>query len=112
MPSFFPSPEAPPTIETANDLASPKCDPKDVSVYSSPWITGTRATAYYGPLSSNSFFATDWDTTITAGFDDIRKAAAILGANAIVGTEIHIDPFADPPTLQIIGTAAELVPLF
>jgi hypothetical protein len=83
-----------------------------VSLYSSPWITGTRATAYFGPITSNSFFAADWDTTIRAGIENLQKSASILGANAIVGVEITIDPFTDPPLLTIIGTAAELVPLF
>lgn len=91
-----------------------KTDPDDVHLYTSPWVSGTRASAYFGPLSTRTDVGDgeELDTVFNRIFDEAQRMAATLGANSIVGVELIIDPYAVPPYVSLTGTAAHLVPLF
>lgn len=113
MPSFWPFQETtnPAEIPVSQDKIR-KYPTAEVQIYTSPWVSGTRAVAYFGPVSVTAKHTSDWESTIQLALETIQDTTSSLGGNAIVGIEIAIDPFAEPPTLIIIGTAAELVPLF
>ncbi len=100
---------------------------EDVELYTSPWVSGTRAAAYFGPISSEIFLADEsvedrsesWSKAERELLESLRDKARSLGANAVVGLEITLDPFArDEKTdctglrLHAVGTAAKLEPLF
>ena len=99
--------------------------PEDVEVYTSPWVSGTRAAAYFGPVSTAIFLADedtedrvkDWLRLELELMDSIKQKAHNLGANAIVGIEVTLDPFAEQEgkvglRLHAVGTAARLESLF
>lgn len=100
------SPEIPPPTRAT--------DPDDVHLYTSPWVGGTRAESYHGPISSTIHFidTTSFEAALTLALDEIQQKCASLGGNSIVGVELCIDPFATSPYVQIVGTSAKLVPLF
>ena len=100
---------------------------QDVELYTSPWVSGTRAAAYFGPISSELFLEDDsvkdrseaWTKAERELLESLRDKARSLGANAVVGLEVTLDPFArlaDTDTtglrLHAVGTAAKLEPLF
>ncbi len=99
---------------------------EDVELYTSPWVSGTRAAAYFGPISSELFLEDDlvvdrseaWAKAERELLESLRDKARGLGANAVVGLEVTLDPFAkteDGATglrLHAVGTAAKLEPLF
>jgi hypothetical protein len=104
---------------------APRMD--DVELYTSPWVSGTRAAAYFGPISSEMFLADDavedrsvaWGKAERELLESLRDKARNLGANAVVGLEITLDPFARAEAtgntglrLHAVGTAAKLEPLF
>jgi len=95
-----------------------------VELFSSPWASGTRAACYFGPISAALFLAdcaeqrrsTAWGQAHRDLIDLIGSRAAALGANAIVGFEVVLDPFAEESCrngllLYAVGTAAILEPL-
>jgi uncharacterized protein YbjQ (UPF0145 family) len=99
----------------------------DVELYTSPWVSGTRAAAYFGPISSELFLQDDqvedrseaWTKAERELLESLRDKARLLGANAVVGLEVTLDPFAHAPEsdatglrLHAVGTAAKLEPLF
>jgi uncharacterized protein YbjQ (UPF0145 family) len=99
----------------------------DVELYTSPWVSGTRAAAYFGPISSELFLQDDqvedrseaWSKAERELLESLRDKARLLGANAVVGLEVTLDPFAQLPEsaatglrLHAVGTAAKLEPLF
>ena len=99
----------------------------DVELYTSPWVSGTRAAAYFGPISSELFLPDDSLEDRTAAWiraerellESLRDKARTLGANAVVGLEVTLDPFAQNEEkdgtgllLHAVGTAAKLEPLF
>ena len=100
----------------------------DVELYTSPWVSGTRAAAYFGPISSELFLADDsvedrttaWMRAERELLESLRDKARTLGANAVVGLEVTLDPFAQSTNssegtglrLHAVGTAAKLEPLF
>jgi uncharacterized protein YbjQ (UPF0145 family) len=99
----------------------------DVELYTSPWVSGTRAAAYFGPISSELFLQDDqvedrssaWTKAERELLESLRDKARLLGANAVVGLEVTLDPFAraadsDATGLRLhaVGTAAKLEPLF
>jgi len=99
----------------------------DVELYTSPWVSGTRAAAYFGPISSELFLQDDqvedrssaWAKAERELLESLRDKARLLGANAVVGLEVTLDPFAratdsDATGLRLhaVGTAAKLEPLF
>ncbi len=109
---------------------SPEAEPadSDVELYTSPWVSGTRAAAYFGPISSELFLPDDsledrsaaWTRAERELLESLRDKARTLGANAVVGLEVTLDPFAHQSDneketglrLQAVGTAAKLEPLF
>lgn len=97
-----------------SDTPRPKYDPDDIHFYTSPWVTGTRAAQYFGPLSSITDYEkpTQIDEALERVLKNLAESCCALGGNALVGIELTINPFADPPTVHVVGTAAELVPLF
>jgi uncharacterized protein YbjQ (UPF0145 family) len=101
--------------------------PAEVELHASPWVSGTRAAAYFGPISSGLFLADTsvedrseaWERAERELLESIRDKARALGANAVVGLEVTLDPFAEGQAtgktglrLHAVGTAAKLEPLF
>ena len=99
----------------------------DVELYTSPWVSGTRAAAYFGPISSELFLEDSsvsdrteaWTKAERELLESLRDKARGLGANAVVGLEVTLDPFARSKEteatglrLHAVGTAAKLEPLF
>jgi uncharacterized protein YbjQ (UPF0145 family) len=106
--------------------STPRLD-GEVELYTSPWVSGTRAAAYFGPISSEIFLADEsvedrsesWSKAERELLESLRDRARTLGANAVVGLEITLDPFARAEAsgctglrLHAVGTAAKLEPLF
>jgi uncharacterized protein YbjQ (UPF0145 family) len=100
---------------------------QDVELYTSPWVSGTRAAAYFGPISSELFLEDDsvedrteaWTKAERELLESLRDKARSLGANAVVGLEVTLDPFARSAEneatglrLSAVGTAAKLEPRF
>lgn len=91
------------------------CAPEDVEINPAPWVSGTRAQAYYGPLTVELTFSTmnEFELNLNKALCEIRAAASNGGANYLVGFEMVIDPFGESGImLKLVGTAAHLVPLF
>jgi uncharacterized protein YbjQ (UPF0145 family) len=99
----------------------------DVELYTSPWVSGTRAVGYFGPISSSLFLADAsvedrseaWEKAELELLESLRDKARATGANAVVGLEVTLDPFAVGEAtgltglrLHAVGTAAKLEPLF
>ncbi len=99
----------------------------DVELYTSPWVSGTRAAAYFGPISSELFLEDEsfedrsaaWSKAERELLESLRDKARSLGANAVVGLEVTLDPFACQAETEVsglrlhaVGTAAKLEPLF
>lgn len=110
MPSFWPSLETPTDPPVAP--AASRIKPRTVELYTSPWVSGTRAAAYFGPVMCKVKHRNDWDRTLDRAIFGVQRIAARLGANSVVGVEMTIDPFAEPPLVTIIGTAATLESMF
>lgn len=99
---------------------------EEVELYTSPWVSGTRAAAYFGPISSELFLEDElvddrsaaWSKAEQELLASLRDKARGLGANAVVGLEVTLDPFARSSAgssglrLHAVGTAAKLEPLF
>jgi uncharacterized protein YbjQ (UPF0145 family) len=105
----------------------PRLAGTEVELYTSPWVSGTRAAAYFGPISSELFLedasvedrAAAWGKAERELLESLRDKARTLGANAVVGLEVTLDPFAQEEQngssglrLHAVGTAAKLEPLF
>lgn len=112
------------SVDKADD---PVTEGDDVDLYTSPWVSGTRAAAYFGPISSEMFLPDDpdadrsdaWTKAEHELLTSLRDKARTLGANAVVGLEVTLDPFAESRKtgdkglrLSAVGTAAKLEPLF
>lgn len=90
----------------------PNFTPAMVEIHNGPWVTGTRALHYFGSLSVAVKMGSDIDASLHEAVGAMQVKAFHLGANSIVGAELTIDPFATPPLITIVGTAAKLVPMF
>jgi hypothetical protein len=112
---------------SAAENEAPVSPEEDVELYTSPWVSGTRAAAYFGPISSELFLEDDpetdrsdaWSKAERELLESLRDKARTLGANAVVGLEVTLDPFAQAKDsdrkglrLYAVGTAAKLEPLF
>ena len=100
--------------------------PEDVELYVSPWVSGTRAAAYFGPVSVSVFLpdgevvdrATEWAQAFeTDLLEALKKKAWLMGANSVIAVEVNLDPFAEEDgkvglKVWAIGTAAKLESLF
>ncbi len=83
----------------------------EVEIFTSPWVSGTRAASYYGPVMVELVCEADWEENILAIVEQLRERARDLGANAVVGFELTLDPFYGPgSSLKMLatGTAAKL----
>jgi len=109
------------------DLEDLSPSENEVELYTSPWVSGTRAAAYFGPISSELFLedasikdrVEAWGKAERELLESLRAKARGLGANAVVGLEVTLDPFAHSAEtdstglrLHAVGTAARLEPLF
>ncbi len=117
------APESPSdAVQATTSRQYPIVEPKDVDIYESPWVQGTRASAYFGPITGQGFIGYRKGKPLTihsiTSFEEIMRAkAGALGANAIVGFELTFDPYAtrrgrDGLLWTATGTAALLEPLF
>ena len=96
---------------------------EDIKIYTSPWVSGTRAAAYYGPVSNELSRVRPVDVKkrediMLESFIEILTGLRVivldLGGNAIVGLEIQVNPFeyGDRIHWSAQGTAARLELLF
>ena len=87
----------------------------DVLISVNPWVSGTRSDAYWGPFAVELIIP---HAEMEFGLDRLlamlRESVAAKGMNALVGLEIHIDPFVDNGAcrLEAVGTGALLSPIF
>ena len=95
-------------------MAANETDPDDIHLYTSPWVSGTRAENYFGPVHARVEYekTRELEDAIIAAFNSIQKQCSVLGGNSLVGVEITIDPFSTPAFVAIVGTGAKLVSLF
>ena len=113
--------------ETSPEAESEAAE-SDVELYTSPWVSGTRAAAYFGPISSELFLPDDSLEDRTAAWiraerellESLRDKARTLGANQRVEFGLRQQDDADQNEekdgtglrLHAVGTAAKLEPLF
>ena len=78
--------------------------PLEVGLHQSPWVAGTRATAQRGRVWAEIFVddrepdrRRAWDKAHRELLESVRDRARARGANAVVGLELCIDPFACGP---------------
>ena len=93
----------------------------EVTLHTSPWLSGPCAEVI-GPIASELFLQNDqvedpsseWVAATLELLEGLGAKARLLGANAVFGLEIKIDPFAVLPAgacgllFQAAGTAARL----
>lgn len=95
---------------------------EDIKVYTSPWVSNTRATRYYGPVIKDLRKVRPEDpekreALVLESFieiiTDLRRAVLEIGGNAVVGLELKVDPFVHGDVIwwEAAGTAAQLKPL-
>lgn len=114
-------------MNTLCPSADPIDSPSDVEIYVSPWVSGTRAAAYFGPVTAEIFWpdgaledrSDAWEKAQRELLEAMRDRARERGANAVVGMDVTLDPFwviegSDRTglLLRAVGTAAKLEPLF
>lgn len=95
----------------------------DVELYSCAWVPGTRVQAYLGPISSEIFLrdsevtdrSAEWAQAQWRVLELLRRRARVKRANAVIGIEMSLDPFAccarsgaSGLHLHAVGTAANL----
>ena len=114
-------------VRIDEDGSEPR-DLEDVEISTSPWVSGTRSTVYFGPIHSELFLDRDlphdraaacavWSKAVRELLDALRERARALGANAIVGLAVSLDPFARSSAgksglrLRAVGTAVRTDPL-
>jgi hypothetical protein len=99
---------------------------EEIELYACAWVPGTRVNAYFGPVSSEIFLrdsevqdrGNEWSAAQCELLDKLRNHARVKRANAVIGLEMSLDPFARCPRtgarglyLYAVGTAAKLEPL-
>ena len=101
--------------------SSNRCTDADVELYWSPWVSGTRSAAYFGSVSSEFFLKggiadepLGWEKAEHELLESLRDKARRLGANAVIGLAVTLDPFARSEEgesgmhLHAAGTAVKL----
>ena len=75
-----------------------------------PWVSGTRAERYFGPISAFRADVAREDVEWVLGemLDDMSERAEGLGATHVVGLEISIEVEEKTYKLLSVGTGAEL----
>ena len=73
----------------------------DIELYQAPWVQGTLAKAHVGPISSEIFVddreparRSAWIRALVVLLEALRDQARAARANAVVGIELTLDPFA------------------
>ena len=101
---------------------------EDVQLSTSPWVSGTRSAVYFGPIHSELFLHDElpqnrvaacamWGKAVQELLEALRDRARSLGANAVVGLAVSLDPFARSKSgvkgmrLRSVGTAVRADPL-
>jgi uncharacterized protein YbjQ (UPF0145 family) len=92
-------------------------NPSDVEIYPTPWVAGTKASRYLGPIHATVMVRCEVPQCWQAGFrrviTKLQEQSWEMGGNAVVAVEVTLDPFARQGVrLVACGTATELVPLF
>ena len=96
----------------------PSTSSRDVLLSTSAWVIGTRAIAYFGPVSSNRFtckpdyvpYWMHYSRELMRILKDLQKATARVGGTHVLGLEVWI-AIEDEGMLNFgaTGTAAKLV---
>lgn len=90
--------------------------PATIEIYTAPWVQG-RYTHYMGPISTMAFIhgtdQQDWSDGEIKTLEALAKIARSMQANAILGIEIVMDPFAMEHgkrglRISMAGTAARV----
>jgi uncharacterized protein YbjQ (UPF0145 family) len=96
---------------------------EEIELYACAWVPGTRVHAYFGPVSAEIFLhdsdvkdrSSEWVAAQSELLDKLRNHARVKRANAVIGLEMSLDPFARCPRsgasglhLYAVGTAAKL----
>lgn len=86
----------------------------DVLLSINPWVGGTRAKGYWGPIKIERMVSgPSWEEAIDAILEDAADEARVRCCNAVVGMEITCDPYRpNGGHIRFEGTAADLEPLF
>ena len=94
-----------------------------IELYACAWVPGTRVHAYFGPVSAEIFLrdsdvkdrCSEWVAAQSQLLEKLRNHARVKRANAVIGLEMSLDPFARCPRsgasglhLYAVGTAAKL----
>jgi hypothetical protein len=90
-----------------------------IHLHSGPWVSGMRAAAYFGclPHSIHRTRGCDVEEALAELLEGLADKARALGANAVAGVELSIDPWAwlgDVACvhLHVVGSSARLEPLY
>ena len=92
---------------------------EDIKIYTSPWVSGTRAAAYFGPVTHEITQTRPKNMkqrekvmvgSFVLSLSGLRVRVLDLGGNAIVGLELQVDPFVYGDIIHWVatGTAARL----
>ena len=98
----------------------------DVKLFMGPWVAGTKATAYFGPIDAEAFVdnagvkaGPAWEKAELEVMEALKLKASELGANSVVSVELIADPWAKHREtgeiglrVTVIGTPALLVRVF
>jgi uncharacterized protein YbjQ (UPF0145 family) len=97
---------------------------EEVEIHTSPWVSGARSVVHFGPVKADFFLADDLiddSAAFTKAEDELLEAlrdkARARGANAVLGLEVTLDPFARSETgvsgmsLRAVGTAVRVGPI-
>lgn len=91
----------------------------DMDIYAQPWVAGTRASGYYGPVQAEAFAEVGSEEEIDKTVQEVLRAlcdrakeASNGAANAVVGTELSIEVRDDKHyRIHCVATVARLEPL-
>lgn len=87
----------------------------EVLISVEPWVSGTRSECYWGPVSVQLTVPhAEIEFSVDRLLAMLCESLAAKGMNALLGLEIHIDPFAENEAchLEAVGTGALLAPIF
>ena len=95
----------------------------DGCLFTSPWVPGTRAAGYYGPVEYVEVIPSPahrrnrprtWERGILRALRRLVRELRRRGGNSLVGLEVSLDPFHADGGLRVrvLGTGATLEPLW
>ncbi len=98
----------------------------DVKLFMGPWVAGTKASAYFGPIDAEAFVdnagvkaGPAWEKAELEVMEALKLKASELGANSVVSVELIADPWAkhretgeNGLRVTVIGSAALLLRVF